>query len=630
MKRKTVWLIIGGCVVAVGLGVILVVLRLESAHSTDDEGDAKKRVRAFWAAYNRATELRSRREFASAIEFYRQALTLDPKHEDSLYSLGNCLFELGEYARAVERYEQLIAVNPQSNRGLSQLGIVLSTPAPAAVLDVARARRAFERVTEINQEESGPFLRLGLLALHENQLEQALGHFLTAAGFKSPEGYFFAGYVKYRQGCYAEAVEYFQKVLQINEREKQISGRGVFSEGDVKSASGQTLTPLERSGIKALVFLYWTAAKLGGYPRGVPPEFRIKPRANEHGFTVTRVNQGAKPVSAPMPGLNGASSGWEWVRGDYNGDGRQDAYVINPGYVSMGRNALYRNNGNDRFSDVTEEAGLDGERATARAVFVDYDRDGQMDIVEVGNAAGDQPPLRLFHNQGGRFEEVHQRAGIDFSGTAVAVAVGDADGDGWTDLFILRWKRPGLLYRNQGNGTFTDVTEQAGLAGVGGSGFSALFFDYDRDELLDLLVTAQAPYEIALECLLRPDLKREDWTPRLFRNRGNGQFEEATTQVGLDRSYGTMRAVAVDVDHDGWTDIVLANGGLEAYRLEPGVILRNIEGRKFVEGAHLPSFDAPVNARSLAVDGLAGDGRIELHLDRGLILQCSIQESRKR
>ncbi|MBI3950734.1 MAG: VCBS repeat-containing protein [Acidobacteria bacterium] len=665
MKRKAVWFVIGGLALAVGLGSALLALRPESDRPTLDEGDLKKQIRSFWQAYNRATELRTRGKFSSAVEFYQQTLVLNPKHEDSLYYLGNCLFELGEYARAVSIYEQLVEVNPRSNRGFSQLGIVLSTPAPGAVLDFERARRAFEGVTEINQEESGPFLRLGLLALHQGKLEEAMNRFLTAAGFKSPEGYFLAGYVKFSQGSYAEAAGYFQKVLEINAREKQISGRGVFSEGDVKPVSSKpSLTPLERSGLKALVFLSWTAAKLGGYPHGVAGEFRLQERAKEPGFTTAafvkqavgraswadydgdgdldlaavaeqgmlrlyRNQRGGLQDVTQLAGLprverRPAPPAWQPVWGDYNGDGRQDIYVMSPGYLGVGSNALYRNSGSGRFTDVTAEVGLGGKRATAQAVFLDYDRDGKMDIVEVGNAVEKQPPLRLFHNESGRFQEDHQRAKMNFSGNAVDVAVGDYDDDGWQDLFVLRWKQPGLLYRNTGNGTFSDMTQAAGLGGVGGDGFSALFFDYDRDGLMDLLVTSQAPYELALECLLTPDLKRSSWTPRLFRNRGSGQFEEVTTRVGLDRSYGTMQAAAVDVDQDGWTDIVLANGGLEEYRLEPSVILRNSEGQRFIEEAHWPAFNAPANAQSVAAADFDGDGQVELYFGGGFIVRLQL------
>jgi hypothetical protein len=424
--------------------------------------------------------------------------------------------------------------------------MALSTPAPAAVLDLARARRLFERAAEINREESGPFLRLGWLALHEGQPEAALRHFLTAAGFKSPEGYFFAGYVKFRQGRYRDAAGYFQKVLEINAREKQISGRGVFSEGDVKLSSGPSLTPLEKSGVKALLFLYWTAAKLGGYPRSVPAEFRIKHDRHE---VVNSKSEIRNPKQIQIP--------------DNSHPKRFGIGILNFEIVS---------NFDIRISDFP--AGVSDFPKGLRAVDV---------------------------------------------------AAGDYDGDGWTDVFILRWKRPGLLYRNRGNGTFTDVTQAAGLGGVGGDGFSALFFDYDRDGRPDLLVTSHAPYEVALECLLRPDLRRVEWTPRLFRNRGGGHFEEVTSQVRLDRAYGTMQAAAVDVDQDGWTDVVLANGGLEEYRLEPSVILRNEEGKSFMELAHLPSLDAPMNARTLAVADVDGDGHIEVDLGDGVMieLRCS-------
>jgi tetratricopeptide (TPR) repeat protein len=654
--KKTVWAILGAVALAGGLAATFLALRSDVAR-TPAEDEGKRRIRAFWEAYNRATELRSRGEFSEAIRFYQQALTLDPAHEDSLYNLGNCFYELGEVAVAVKNYERLVEVNPQSNRGHSQLGIALSTPLPGADLDFERARQAFERVVEINREESGPFLRLGLVAVAEGKWDDAVRQFLIAAGFKSPEGTFLAGYVRFRQGRYREAARYFQTVLEMNAREKQISGRGVFSEGDVKTSSGQLLTPLEKSGIKALTFLHWAAERLGGYPHGVPAEFQIRARpgdltlATTHlagvaGRVTTADFDGDGDLDVAALGENGSlkvfqnrrgtlelafdlqprarsaptETPWEAIWGDYDGDTRQDIYLISSGYMGVGTNVLYRNEGNGRFRDVTTEAGLSGRRATAQALFADYDRDGQLDIVEAGNAGAEQPTVRLFHNQDGRFQEVHQQAKINFSGNAVAVAASDYDGDGWIDFFILRWKQSGVLYRNNGDGTFTDMTEAASLKGVGGDSFSALFFDYDRDGLQDLLVTSQAPYEIALESRLRPDLRRSSWTPKLFRNRGQGRFEDVTSQAGLDRSYGTMQAVAVDVNRDGWTDMVFANGGLEAHRLEPSAILLNEGGKSFTEHVLQFGANAPLNMQSVAAADFNGDGKVELIFSGGVIV----------
>jgi len=657
MKRSFLFML-ALVVLVSGISALVKGLRTESACSIDSsrEQAAKERIRMFWEAYNQATALRSRGEFAKAVALYKRALELNTNHEDSLYYFGNCLFELGDYAEAANVYRRITELNPNSHRAFSQLGVTLSTLAPGAPLDFAQAEKAFAHNVRINREESGPFLRLGLLALNQGDLEKALRHFNTAAGFGSPEGYFLAGYVRFRQRRYREALSCFEKVLEISAREKQITGRGVLSEGDIKTTSQNAITPLEAAGIKSLMYLYWTAAKMGGYPDQAKMDFRIKgPRGviglHAHGVVdiTSRAglsgrdrgrgawadydndgnldlavaapvrlyrNQGGKLVDATRSaGLAGARDGWDVCWGDYNGDGHEDLYIVRSGFIGLEENSLYRNNGNGTFVEVTAPAGLNGKRATARALFCDYNNDGKLDILEVGNGGTRQSPLRLFRNEGGnRFRECSRAAGIDFEGNAVDCAVGDYNGDGLVDLFVLRWKRPAILYRNNGDGSFADATSQAKLCGIGGDGFSALFLDYDRDDRPDLLVTSHAPYEMAIRCLIKPDFTAARYTPRLFRNRGYGSFEEVTTTSGLNRCYGVMQAIAVDADRDGWLDLIFANGGLEKHRLEPSVVLHNLEGRRFSVQCYLPGFNAPSNSTGVVAADFNQDGKVDFYL----------------
>lgn len=642
-------------------------------HSSSDdetrsvlEEEKRKRIASFWQAYHEATRLRIQEDFSGAVKSYEKALQLNPDHEESLYYLGNCLFELGQYSEAVKAYQKMTQLNINSHRGFSQLGVTLSTPAPGGLWQPEQAKQAFLRNAQINQEESGPFLRLGLLALNQDDLNQAFGYFQTAAGFGSPEGYFLSGLVRFHEARFREAMGFFQKVLEINAREKKITGRGVLSEGDIKAdASQQVLTPLEAAGVKSLIYLFWAAAQMGGYPESVEETFRIRPPDEEAksggfksidltaargletlprgratwadydadgdldlavaspagGFALYRNRQGRFIDVTDQTGLAGVEKVWDSCWADYDGDGDPDLYLVRPGFLGEGRNTLLRNDGGtpqaaDRhFTDVTAAAGLALQRSTARAIFLDYNGDGKPDLIEVGNAGFGYPSLRLFRNEGkGQFSDSSKKAEISLEGSAVDCAAADYDQDGWTDLLILRWKRPVLLLRNNGNGTFADMTAASNLARVVGDGFSALFFDYNGDQRPDLLITTHAPYEKALLSLLKTDYTATRHTPRLFRNTSSGGFEEVTAQVHLNRCYGVMQAVAADVDRDGWSDLVFANGGPDNYRLEPSLVLRNREGQRFDPLVYLPRTDRPSNALGAAVADFDSDGNVEVLL----------------
>jgi VCBS repeat protein len=391
---------------------------------------------------------------------------------------------------------------------------------------------------------------------------------------------------------------------------------------------------------------------LGGYPAGIPKEFRVSrpsktdadaPAANLAASGVTLPSgrvawsdadpQGGRfavVVGSGQPvrlyrlgpeaggalsdvtdssGLKGVSDVWEAAWADYDRDGYPDLYLIRSGFVGSGRNALYHNQRNGSFADVTSAVGLAGERSTARVCFADFDGDGRPDLLEVGASADGRSAVRLFRNTGRRFVEQTEASGLASPGTAVDCAVTDTHHNGRLDLFVLFWHRDAVFFANQGHGRFANVTKQAGLAGIGGTGFSALFFDYDRDGFPDLLVTSHAPAEDVARSLLEPRYRATQFTPRLFRNKGGKGFEEVTARTGLNRSYGTMQAVALDFDSDGWPDLLLVNGSLDRERLEPSVLLRNVRGQEFREWSYLPGFDHPANFIAAAVALLGAGNR---------------------
>jgi len=215
------------------------------------------------------------------------------------------------------------------------------------------------------------------------------------------------------------------------------------------------------------------------------------------------------------------------------------------------------------------------ETTGAGCAFLDYDNDGWMDIYLVNSGRCDfydpQPPLRnaLYHNnRDGTFTDVTEKAGVGGGGYGMGVAVGDYDGDGWPDLYVTQYGRS-ILYHNNGDGTFTDVTAKAGVAAPGWSS-SAVWFDYDNDGRLDLFVCRFVDFDKSKNkfCGNEQTKQRFYCIPRiyppagswLFHNNGDGTFKDVSRESGIAQALGkAWGVVATDVNNDGWMDLFVAN-----------------------------------------------------------------------
>jgi enediyne biosynthesis protein E4 len=247
---------------------------------------------------------------------------------------------------------------------------------------------------------------------------------------------------------------------------------------------------------------------------------------------------------------------------DFDGDGYEDVYLVN----QLGANALYRNKGDGTFEDVTARAGVGlGDRICVGAVFADYDNDGRQDLFVTSTRGGNV----LFRNMGdGTFKDVTKEAGLSHVGHSQMGIFFDYDNDGYLDLLLLqtaKWtadlstespryyagkesytqtaaseKEYNLLYRNNGDGTFTEVGEKAGLRGQGWAADAAVF-DYDGDGRLDVLITSMFGRS------------------QLYRNNGDGTFTDVTQQVLGKTSWGGMGAKAFDFDNDGKLDLYIVD-----------------------------------------------------------------------
>ncbi len=245
-------------------------------------------------------------------------------------------------------------------------------------------------------------------------------------------------------------------------------------------------------------------------------------------------------------------------------------------------NSLVRNRGDGTFVDVTFAAGL-GEVhwPTQTGAFADYDLDGDLDLY-LGNESSDRLPCpsQLFRNNGdGTFTDVAATAGVTNDRFAKAVTWGDYDGDGRPDLYVSNLGGDNRLYHNRGDGTFVDVAPASGVTGPTAS-FPAWFWDFDNDGALDLFV---ANYDTGIghiaAHLLR--LPGERGHARLYRGDGRGGFTDVSRALGLDYPSMPMGSNFGDLDGDGFPDVYLGTGDPHLQSLMPNLVYHNQGGRAF-------------------------------------------------
>lgn len=329
-------------------------------------------------------------------------------------------------------------------------------------------------------------------------------------------------------------------------------------------------------------------------------------------------------------GLQGIGYGMGVAVGDYDNDGYEDLYV-----TAYGGNRLYHNNHDGKFSDVTKLSGTGGSGWSTSAAWVDLDNDGRLDLVVLRYLQWDftdiycgqhkegyrsychpdtfQPILPLvYHNDGnGHFTEISTKSGISKPGKGLGIALADYDRDGYLDLFVANDSMPEFLYHNKGDGTFEEVGLPAGVAVDGDghtfAGMGVDFADYNNDGLPDLLVT---------------DLANQMYA--LYKNLGNGSFDYVTAPSAIGNitlSHSGWGFRFLDYDNDGWKDLLIAQGhDIDTIELqfpqlrykEPLLLLRN-NGHAFVDvsAASGKVFQQPWVGRGMAVGDINNDGRID-------------------
>jgi enediyne biosynthesis protein E4 len=369
--------------------------------------------------------------------------------------------------------------------------------------------------------------------------------------------------------------------------------------------------------------------RLEGFPKGQEPHSHLF--KNNRDGTFTDVTE--------KVGLVHTGWGQGVCIGDYDNDGYEDLFVS-----YFGKNVLYHNNGNGTFTDVTERAGVggNGKRWNSGCSFVDFDRDGKLDLfvanyIDMDLATAPVPESGpclykgvmvacgppgliggkniLFRNNGdGTFTDVSESSGIlSANGTyGLGVLTGDFDNDGWPDIYVANDSTASALYQNKKNGKFTDIAMEAGCAlsadGKPQAGMGVSAADYDMDGNLDIVKTNFAGD-----------------TPSLYHNIGNATFEDTTFTGGLGKhtQYLGWGCGFFDFDNDGWPDILICNGHVypeveqlttEAGYAQRKLLYKNLRNGKFDDvslnaGAGIST---PSASRGCAFGDFDNDGDLDV------------------
>ena len=312
-------------------------------------------------------------------------------------------------------------------------------------------------------------------------------------------------------------------------------------------------------------------------------------------------------------GLLGQLGGINLTHADYDNDGHADVLVIRGGWLreaGLHPESLLRNNGDGTFDDVTERAGLLTFHPTHTAAWGDYDNDGFLDLFvgheDWGNGTT-RHPVQLFHNNGnGTFTDRAAVLGFGVLGVVKGVAWGDYNNDRLPDLYVSRFGLPNLLFQNDGT-RFTDVTQRAGV-GEPRNSFATWFFDYDNDGWLDIFVGGFDESSVDAVAALYLGVRRPEGTPRLYRNQGDGTFLDVTVAAKLDRVLLAMGANFGDLDNDGFLDLYVGTGAPDLSTLLPNRMFRNVNGQSFQDVTTSGGFGHLQKGHGVSFGDLDNDG----------------------
>jgi hypothetical protein len=542
------------------------------------------------------------------------------------------------FADAQKHFERALAAGPSLTLARLNLGIALLSQQKSE-----EARAALERAAAERPQDPYAWYNLGIAYKDASEPEKALSAFQHVAKLApdEPDAFYFIGYLYTQLQKYKEAIAVFQQALAIAPYHASAEfglARAYQRSGDMAAArlhlkNFQKITS-EHLGTPFGAG-YGNQGKFSFAEYGANAEMRA-PEAIAVRYAVKQLE--AAPSSEAHRTSVGASTGACFF--DFDGDGRPDLFLVSAVPGRPGR--LLRNTGGGAFQDVTAKSGISFAENGLGCAAGDFDNDGKTDLA-VCYASG----VRLLRNTGGRFEDVTAAAGIRREPGCVGVTFVDYDHDGDLDLYVTAGPGAGthnVLWRNNGNGTFTDVSVETALC-MEGTGAGVVTSDFNNDRAIDFVIAGGKtgagiylnPREGKFKPLAGIDFAKENLPPAVgvvsFDFDKDGWMDLAFTHAGapgislwrnvngqrLERvplpDFGWVRGwglAALDYDNDGWLDLVAAGetaaGGSELR------LLRNLGSGKWSEETKAAHLDAVklTQPRAIAVADVSGSGGADL------------------
>jgi tetratricopeptide (TPR) repeat protein len=600
-----------------------------------------------------------------AMEMLNSTLKLNPDHIPALRAKAVI------HARA-----ELLYYDPNLSYELAARVAKLEPHANAFLLNLSEWMSGEVRFTQ----ESGhrvPHDPLIGLDRSIDMLEQVID---TSLPYSNEEmaALFLMGNTLERRGNFREAIAYYQQELARNITDEQRAdtfremGASYYKLGDYTEAARAFYEAMQWKMNAVDQWLFKIALDQVKGPRPPLPQNALI------ALDEPKIDAADPPLLsfediAPKLGIHHLNGNGTVAWGDIDGDGDLDVIVAGSGTFIR----VYRNDG-EKFTDITEAVGLAKVPSGYSLNLVDYDNDGWLDLYMAMNGWNGPMHNKLFHNEHGKFVDVSKKSGADDPGSGFVSLWGDLDNDGWPDIVIANGvlkegsvpqiyrnnrdgtftnvtiasglkeppqfgaigialgdydkdgrvdilinglnNGPNRLYHNDGNWHFTEVSTRAGVVQPAHNGFVCFFVDYNNDGWPDILTTSLAPWESVAEALKKgyaPKALHPD-ASRLFRNNRNGTFTDVTYQARLWYPMGTMGAGVADLDNDGFVDFYFGTGDPQISRLEPNRFFRNNGNGTFSDLTQFVGFARPGNkGHGVAFIDIDDDGDLDIFAQLG-------------
>ena len=510
-----------------------------------------------------------------------------------------------------------LEVNPDDTEARIRLGYFLGAPQQMLVPDLSASKRQFEKVLELEPNNLEAMLQLGLAEFRLGEADKAAERFENIIqNYRRHSGaYYYLGVYHLRHGAPEKAVANFKESLRLKPRDPETlwnlwtayNKLGGYPEelpeefriavssqqewkprGYRQSAKTQALpnasyrTPLtERQFTDIAPDLKMDkvdggrGSAWGDYDNDGDLDLVAVGTYQPHALFRNN-GDGTFTNVAAAAGIADPRGGWGSLFADYDNDGYVDLYITRGGWSGAAENTLYHNNGDGTFTDVTHTAGVADPQSSFCAAWADYDTDGYIDLYIADGVIGDGAANVLYRNNGdGTFTNTAAIAGVADTGNSLGTAWGDYDKDGHIDLHVVNYGQSNVLYRNNGDGTFTDVTPMTGMNLPVTDPFVTFFLDVDNDADLDIFISNSGSFQAFIAGQITGAATHDADRQVLYRNNGDGTFTDVTRESGLYHAYGAMGANFGDINSDGYLDIYLATGAPQMGRLERDALFRN-------------------------------------------------------